>query len=103
MDYTTYEVKVYKNGDKYWHLNDILHREDGPATEHANGNKWWRRNVKLHREDGPAVELANGYKYWYLNGIRLTEEEHRVKTNPDSCEGKMVTVDGVKYKLKEIK
>jgi hypothetical protein len=29
---------IDEDGDKIWYLNDLLHREDGPAVEHANGN-----------------------------------------------------------------
>ncbi len=47
-----YTVKVYYDGDKSWYLNDKLHREDGPAMEHADGSE-----------------------YWYLNGKEVTEEE----------------------------
>ena len=47
---------------------EILHREDGPAIEHANGTKSWWVNGNLHREDGPAIEYADGSKEWYLNG-----------------------------------
>jgi len=100
-----YEVEVYANGTKYWHLNGKLHREDGPAIEYDNGTKYWHLNDKLHREDGPAIELSGGTKFWYLNGKshredgpaiewadgtkkwflndeELTEEEYKAKTNP---------------------
>jgi len=100
-----YEVEVNANGDKYWYLNDKLHREDGPAVEDADGTNYWYLNGKLHREDGPAVEdadgtkcwylndkfhredgpaieYANGSKCWYLNDRYLTEAEHKAKTNP---------------------
>ncbi len=33
-----------------------------------DGNKYWYLNDKLHREDGPAIEYANGNKSWYING-----------------------------------
>ena len=119
----TYTVKVSDNGSKYWYLNGKLHREDGPAVEYADGTKHWYLNGKLHREDGPAVEFADGYKEWYingklhredgpacewadgskswyLNGKRLSEAEFNARTKPaPSCEGKVVEVDGVKYKL----
>ena len=55
--YTDYKVHIYADGEKYWYLNDLLHREDGPA-----------------------VECANGDKYWYLNGERYTEEKHAQAT-----------------------
>jgi hypothetical protein len=76
-----YTVKVYPAGDKFWHLNGKLHREDGPAVEWADGYTAWYLNDKLHREDGPAVEYGSG-KYWYLNGESLTEEEHKEAMNP---------------------
>ena len=41
-DYIKYEVRVYKNGDKYWYKEGKCHRIDGPAIEYFNGNKsWW--------------------------------------------------------------
>jgi len=89
----------YANGSKYWYLNDQYHREDGPAIECADGDKQWYLNGKRHREDGPAVEYADGSKYWYLNGVELSETEWRKVKAP--CVGKVVEVDGVKYKLVE--
>ena len=68
MKHIESKVKVNSNGDKRWFLNDKLHREDGPAVEHADGDKLWFLNGKIHREDGPAVECTDGTKYWYLNG-----------------------------------
>jgi hypothetical protein len=70
--------------------------------EFANGDKWWYLNDKRHREGGPAVELANGDKEWYLNDKELTEAEFNARTKP-SCEGKVVEIDGKKYKLQELK
>ena len=90
----------WADGSKYWYLNGKLHREDGPAVEWANGTKHWFLNDKLHREDGPAIECAAGTKHWYLNGEELSEAEFNARTKPaPSCEGKVVEVDGVKYKL----
>jgi len=74
-DYIEYTVKVWANGDKEWYLND-----------------------KLHREDGPAVEWASGTKRWYLNGKQLTEEEFNERTNKP-CVSKVVTIEGIEYKL----
>lgn len=73
----TYTVNVYDSGTKFWFLND-----------------------KLHREDGPAVEYADGSKSWHLKGKELTEAEFNARTKQKpSCEGKVVEVDGVKYRL----
>jgi len=73
-----YTVKVCDNGDKYWFLNGILHREDGPA-----------------------IEWASGGKYWCLNGVHLTEAEFNKRKNKP-CSGKVVDIEGVKYKLVEV-
>ena len=99
----TYTVNIYDNGTKYWFLNDELHREDGPAIERADGSKYWYLNDKCHREDGPAVEYADGNKAWYLNDEELTEAEFNARTKPTAtCEGKVIEVDGVKYKLTKL-
>jgi len=64
-----YKVKVYKNGTKKWFLNEVFHREDGPAIEYVEiGHRYWYLKGKRHREDGPAVEESNGYKEWWING-----------------------------------
>tara|TARA_R110000868_G_scaffold75946_3_gene218777 strand:+ start:4319 stop:4687 length:369 start_codon:yes stop_codon:yes gene_type:complete len=74
--------KIYSDSDinfnnaigvKEWYLNDLRHREDGPAIEWASGSKEWYLNGLCHRKDGPAVDYANGTKAWCLNGLR-----HRV-------------------------
>jgi hypothetical protein len=38
------------------------------------GNKYWELNDELHRTDGPAVIYVDGEKYWYLNGYSYTYE-----------------------------
>ena len=122
---TTYTVKVNDNGDKFWYLDGKrhrtdgpamlefadgskswyldgkCHRTDGPAVEWANGSKEWYQDNKLHRVDGPAIEYANGNKEWYLDGNKLTHAQwlEAVKPKVASCVGKIVEVDGVKYKL----
>ena len=97
-----YKVEVYDNGSKEWYLNGKRHREDGPAVEWPNGRNFWYLNGELHREDGPAVVSANGYKAWYLKGKKVTEEEHKKLTSKATCAGKVVEIDGIKYKLKEV-
>ena len=95
-----YTVEVY-DCDKSWYLNGKLHREDGPAFEGASGRKSWWLNGERHREDGPAIEGANGTKSWYLNGELLTEAEFNNRMKKP-CSGKVVEVEGVKYKLVEV-
>ena len=98
-DMIKYTVKVFDDGTKQWYLNGERHREDGPAIEWLNGDKEWFLNGQLHRDDGPAVEYADGpEREWFLNGKEVTEQE---VMNP-SCSGKVVEIDGKKYKLEEI-
>ena len=87
----------YSNGGKTWYLNGKYHREDGPAIECSDGYKVWCLNGKRHREDGPAIEYSDGSKEWYLNGKKYTEEEFKKKT--ENCDGRIVEIDGKKYKL----
>lgn len=96
-----YKVDVYDNGDKYWFLRDKLHREDGPAVEHTNGCKEWFLRGKRHREDGPAIEFTNGNKAWFLNGKQLTEKEFN--DHKQSCDGRVISIDGIKYQLSKVK
>ena len=91
----------FSDGDKIWYINDKLHREDGPAIDESNGYKAWYINGRLHREDGPAVEYSNGYKEWYLNGKKLTEKEFNDRKQ--SCDGRVVEIDGIKYRLSKVK
>jgi len=93
----------YANGSKLWYQNDKLHRLDGPACEFVDGYKEWYQNDKLHRLDGPAIEYANGNKYWYIEGLEYTEADFLKKTaKVESYAGKVVEIDGQKYKLTPI-
>ena len=95
-----YKVKVYSDRTEWYNLEDQLHREDGPAMEYENGYKAYYLSGKLHREDGPAIEWGNEYKSYFINGKKLTEEEFNTRTK--TCEGKVVEIEGVKYKLIQI-
>lgn len=96
----TYKVTVDNCGTQCWYHNDQRHREGGPAIEYSDGTKSWYLNDQLHREDGPAIEWANGDKCWYINGQLLTEAEFNARTK--SCDGKVVEIDGKKYKLQAV-
>jgi hypothetical protein len=87
------------DGHKEWYRNGKLHRTDGPAVEWADGTKYWYVDGKLHRTDGPAIEYVDGSKYWFLDGEELTEAQWRKRVTKPNCEGKVVEVDGVQYKL----
>jgi len=99
---TIYTVQVDDCGSKEWLLDGKRHRIDGPAVEYADGTKVWYQDGKRHRVDGPAVEWDNGgCKSWWLDGKQLTESQwlEAVKPKVTSCVGKVVEVDGVKYRL----
>lgn len=89
----------WNDGDKEWWLNGARHRENGHAFERDGVKEWWV-NGKLHREDGSAVEYSNGNKEWWLNGKEYTEEEFNKRVK--SFNGKIVEIDGKKYKLMEV-
>jgi len=91
----------YASGGKYWYLDGKRHRTDGPAIEYASGSKYWFLDGKRHRTDGPAIEYADGTKLWFLDDKQLTESQWKkaVKPKVTGCVGKVVEVDGVKYRL----
>ena len=99
----TYKVTVDEFKTIRWYNDkDQPHRLDGPAREWVNGHKSWWVNGKRHRLDGPALECADGIKEWWVEGKHMTKEEFDEYMNPKpkpTCEGKIVEVDGIKYKL----
>lgn len=64
------ELNVSPRGDRFWRLDGLYHREDGPAVEWTNGTKLWYRNGLRHREDGPAAEYNTGGKIYCLNDVK---------------------------------
>lgn len=90
----------YPNGCKAWYIRGQRHRVDGPAIEFANGEKHWYIRGQRHREDGPACERANGDKQWFIHGKELTEEEFNQRRN--TCDGRIVEIEGKQYELKLI-
>jgi len=101
----TYKVEVDEDGNTFWYNQQgKLHREGGlSAVEYADGDKVWWVNGKQHREGGlPAVERANGSKVWWVNGHHVTEEQAKAMFNKPTCNGKVVEIDGKKFKLEEI-
>ena len=97
-----YIVKEYHDRTEYRNMDGELHREDGPAIEYADGTKSWWLNDNRHREDGPAIEFSDGSKEWWMNGIELTEEQFNRRLANDTCDGKIVIIDGKEYKLEAI-
>jgi hypothetical protein len=89
----------HANGTKEWYLDGKKHREDGPAIENPDGTKFWYRSGQLHRDDGPAVEWADGSKFWYRDA-ELHREDGPAAEYPDGTkfwylDGKRVTPEDV--------
>lgn len=61
------EVRIWSDGQVDWTIDDVLHREDGPAISYPDGDSCWYLNGKLHRVGGPAVDGAMD-KFWYIHG-----------------------------------
>lgn len=87
----------YTNGTKLWYINGSYHRDDGPAKVFRGGDKHWFRHGLPHRDDGPAIEYANGDQEWFLDGKKFSEEQFNMLKS--SCHGKVVEIEGKKYKL----
>jgi hypothetical protein len=69
---------INENGTKCYYLNDLLHREDGPAVEWTDGYKAWLINGEHHREDGPAIEWenGNGKLEYFLNDEKYSKQDY---------------------------
>lgn len=93
-----------ENGDKYWYVNGNRHRLNGPALEYRDGLKYWYVNGQIHRLDGPAVECPNRDQEWWIEGVKYSKEEfdEKIKQINNSCEGKIVEIDGIKYQLAKV-
>jgi hypothetical protein len=89
----------WDDGSEDWWFNGVPHREGGPAIIRANGTKRWCFKGQYHRPDGPAVEWTNGYKEWWINGEQMSEDEFNRRVNPAPCDGKVVEIEGRKYRL----
>jgi hypothetical protein len=71
----------HADGGQFWYQRGELHRDNGPAVVHAHGTHEWYQHGLLHRDDGPAYENAGGYNEWYLNGTELSEAKFNQQVN----------------------
>lgn len=55
---------------------------ENTAREYAGGDRVYILDGKLNRVDGPAIETVEGHCEWWLNGKRMSEEEHARLTSP---------------------
>jgi hypothetical protein len=84
------KVVEHANGNKFWWLNNQLHRTDGPAIEWANGNMSWYVDGKCHRIDGPALVRANDNSKWYLYNKLYELDDWLIKNDALSEEDKVI-------------
>jgi len=67
---------------------------------HDTGTReYFNKTGQYHREDGPACEYADGSKFWYINGKHLTKAKFLARTRKAECDGKVVEIEGKKYRL----
>ena len=71
---------ISSNGDRYWVLNNELHRRNGPAVTLANGGSYCYILGLLSCLDDPAVCLPNGDHEWFVNGVRHNYENPNMPT-----------------------
>jgi len=81
IEYTNISKKNYDN---------LFEKESKKpyCIEFPNGCKVWKVNNLYHREDGPALKYSNETFNWFLNGIKYSFEEFIEKT-PISDEEKV--------------
>ena len=99
--------------EQYW-IEGKNHKEDGPAIidYYKDGSiryEYYYIEGKRHREDGPAYieynkDGAIWYKEYYIEGNKVLPFESRQEflKRSKSCAGKIVEIDGKKYKLEEV-
>ena len=66
---TGHPVKPRAGENERWENDEgQLHRDGGPALEHADGDRVWYQNGQPHRDGKPALECSDGTRAWYLRG-----------------------------------
>ena len=91
-------------------IDGKLHNPNGPAYQSwfDNGQlryESYRIDGKRHNPNGPAHQCwyNNGqlrYEEYWIDGKQLTKKEFENRNN--SCNGKVIEIEGKKYKLQEI-
>ena len=105
LNYPYLNMKVLLITENHYN-NNMKHNKPQYIKIDCFGNTTYfgdKKMTRCHLEDGPAVERADDSKSWYLNDEELSEAKFNARTKPTpSCEGKVVEVDGVKYKLTKV-
>ena len=79
-EYSDLDKYEYNNGDIYYIKKDtqLIHNPYGPAIIYKDGTKFYYIENKSHRLDGPARIYANGKEVYYINDKQLSKEEFEV-------------------------
>lgn len=79
-----------------WYKNGFIYREDKPSVLCIkNKYKAYHIDNQLHRENGPAVIEANGDLHWFINDKELTEEAfNNIKSLKDISLYLVSSIDG---------
>jgi antitoxin component YwqK of YwqJK toxin-antitoxin module len=105
--------EFHENGklkrEEFFNSDGERHNVAGSAARwwHANGQlacEYYYLNGKFHNEAGTTARWWNengvlAYEEYWLDGRELTKAEWEVKVNPAPCDGKVVVIEGRRYKL----
>ena len=97
----------YEDGDGYWFKAEYNSQDKETYFEDSNG--YWLKREYDSKGNMTYVENSNGYwsKTEYDSNGNETHYEDSYGTirgsKKSSCNGKVVEIDGKKYKLKELK
>lgn len=74
-DMNKYYVRINRWGE-FWGKDSQLqvsHRVFGPAATWKNGNTFWHQENKLHRENGPAIIFSDGSGTYWIRGTQIRQ------------------------------
>jgi len=79
-EYSDLDKYEYINGDilYYKKYTQLVHNPYGPAIIWKDGSKFYYIEDRLHRLDGPARIYSNGEEQYWINDTELTKEKFEV-------------------------
>ena len=96
----------FEDSDGFWSKSE--YDSDGNKIYYENSYGYWWKGE--HDSNGNGIYYENSYGYWWKgehdsNGNEIYSEDSDgeiVDNRPKGCEGKVVEIDGKKYKLTEV-
>jgi len=79
-EYSDLDKYEYINGDilYYKKYTQLVHNPYGPAIIWKDGSKFYYLNNKSHRLDGPAKIWHYDYEEYYINDEKLSKKEFEI-------------------------